>query len=320
VKTFITVSLWLLLLVFTPATHAFDGPLQVRNQFPLFLPVDAPCFEKAATENSFSASFSYSSVYLVKESSEWTAGLDMEIAECNLRFRKTFRDYVEFGIDLPIMSFSSGFMDGFLKSYHDAFGFPDYGRSGRPDNAFLYEIRSDGHLVLRGENGRIGLGDTKLLVKKPLAKGDPVISIRGEIEFPTGDAEAGYGNGTIDAGLSLLIDKKLSEKMKTYVNLGIVFPGDLKGYESIDLEEFMYVGVALEAMVSNNISIAGQVMVQGSPFPKTDISQIDRTAVLLSLGGRYHAGESCLEFSLTEDPNTAGAPDVTFNVMVKRNF
>jgi hypothetical protein len=211
-------------------------------------------------------------------------------------------------------------MDGFLKSYHDAFGFPDYGRSGRPDNTFLYEVRRDGHLVLRGENGRIGLGDTRLSVKKPLVKGDPVISIRGEIEFPTGDTEAGFGNGTIDTGLSLLIDKKLSEKMKTYINLGIVFPGDLKGYKRIDLEEFMHVGAALEAMVSNNISIGGQLIVQGSPFPRTDIAQIDRTAVLLSLGGRYHAGESCFEFSLTEDPNTAGAPDVTFNVMVKRNF
>ena len=30
------------LALFSSAASAFDGPLQVRNQFPLFLPADAP--------------------------------------------------------------------------------------------------------------------------------------------------------------------------------------------------------------------------------------------------------------------------------------
>ena len=319
-KTVRTLCLLLLLLAFSAVTHAFDGPLQAKNQFPLFLYVDAPYLEKASIEDSFSASFSYSSVYLVQESSRWSAGLDMEITELNLRFRKTFRDFLEFGVDLPIMSFNSGCMDGFLNSYHDAFGLPDYGRSRRPDNKFLYEVRKDGQLILRGESGRIGLGDTKLSVKKPVVKGDPAISIRGEIEFPTGNAESGYGNGSIDAGMSLLIDKTLTEKIKTYVNLGVVLPGDFNGYEKIDLEEFIHAGAALEAMVWKDFSIIGQVFIQGLPFPKTGIAEVDRTAVLLALGGRYHSRKNSVEFSITEDPNTAGAPDVTFNFTFRRNF
>lgn len=310
----------LLLLAFSPASHAFDGPLQVRNQFPLFLPVNEPHFEKAAIENSFSAGFAYSSVYLVQESSRWSAGLDMEIAEFNLRFRKTFRDSLEFGIDLPVISFNSGFMDGFLNSYHDAFGFPDYGRSERPDNKFLYEVRKEGHLILRGESGRIGLGDTRLSVKKPIVIGDPSVSIRGEIEFPTGDAEAGFGNGTFDAGFNLLIDKQLTQNLMTYINLGIVIPGDLKGHQEVHLREYFHGEAALEAMIGRDFSIIGQVFFQGSPLPDTGIGEIDRTAVLLSIGGRYHAGENCVEFSLTEDPNTAGAPDVSFNVTFKRKL
>jgi len=320
VKTVITGWLLLLLLGFSPASHAFDGPLQGKNQFPLFLPVNEPNFEKAAMENSFSASFSYSSVYLVRESTGWSAGLDMEIAELNLRLRKTFRDSIEFGIDLPVMSFSSGFMDGFLNRYHDAFGFPDYGRSRRPDNKFLYEVRKNGRLILRGENGHIGIGDARLSVKKPMVIGDPAVSIGGEIEFPTGDAESGYGNGSFDAGISVLIDKVVSERVKTYVNLGVVMPGDLKGHQEVDLREFVYGEAALEAMIGKDFNLIGQVLIQGSPWPKTGIGQIDRTAVLLSLGGRYHSGNNCFEFSLTEDPNTAGAPDVTFNVTFKRNF
>lgn len=312
-----------MLLIFSfhsSGSYAFDGPLQVRNQFPLFMPINAPYLDKATTETSFSAGISHSSVYLVERSSEWDIGLDMEITEFNLRFKKNIRDFIELGIELPILSFSSGFMDGFLNTYHDAFGFPDYGRSKRPDNKFLYEVRRNGKLVVKSKNGHIGIGDIRLSFKKPLLNRDPAISIKGNIELPTGDAKTGYGNGSIDAGIAVLMDKKLSECFKSYLNIGAVFPGNLRGHEEINLREFFYGGAAIEASFWKNISLISQVFIQGSPFPKTDISSVDRLAVLLSLGGRYSSGNNNFEFSLTEDPNTSGAPDFTLNFSFKRIF
>ena len=312
-----------MLLIFSfhsSASYGFDGPLQARNQFPLFLYLNTPYLESASIENSFSAGLSYSSINLVESTSEWDIGLDMEITELNLRFRKNIGDFIELGIELPILSFSSGFMDGFLESYHDAFGFPDYGRSNRPDNEFLYEVRRNRDLVVKGKNGHIGIGDIRLTLKKPLLNSDPAISIKGDIELPTGDAKAGYGNGSIDAGIAVLMDKKLSEYFKSYLNIGAVFPGNLRGHEEITLREFLYGGAAIEASFWKNISLIVQVFVQGSPFPKTDISSVDRLAVLLSLGGRYSSGNNNFEFSLTEDPNTSGAPDFTLNLSFKRIF
>jgi hypothetical protein len=317
--TALFLSLFIILISFS-ASYGFDGPLQVRNQFPLFLYLNTPYLESASIEDSFSASLSYSSLNLVERSSGWDIGLDMEITELDLRFRKNIRDFIELGIELPILSFSSGFMDGFLNSYHDAFGFPDYGRSNRPNNEFLYEVRRKGKLVVKGENGNIGIGDIRLILKKPLLSSDPAISIKGDIELPTGDAKTGYGNGSIDAGIAVLMDKKLSEYFKSYLNIGAVFPGDLRGHEEINLREFFYGGAAIEASFWKNISLIGQVFVQGSPFPKTDISSVDRLAVLLSLGGRYSSGNNNFEFSLTEDPNTSGAPDFTLNFSFKRIF
>jgi hypothetical protein len=211
-------------------------------------------------------------------------------------------------------------MDNFLNSYHDTFGFPDYGRSERPNNKFLYEVRRNGVVVIKGESGRIAVGDIRVTVQKPLLKGDPAISIKGDIELPSGDSKTGCGNGSIDTGISMLMDKEFGEVWKTYLNLGVVFPGDLKGHERVHLKDFIYGGVALEAALWKDISLLGQVFIQGSPFPETGISSIDRTAVLLSLGGRYHSGNSNFELSLTEDPNTSGAPDVTLNVAFKQRF
>ena len=303
-----------------PTASAFDGPLQVRNQFPLFIYADAPYLESASAGDSFSAGLSYSSVYLVDNSSKWDIGLDMEITELNIRVKKSIRDYIEVGVDLPVLCFSSGFMDDFLRNYHDAFGFPDYGRSNRPENDFLYKATKGGLPVVKGKNGRISLGDIKLTLKKPLLDSDPAVSIRGDIEFPTGDAKTGYGNGSFDAGVALLVDKNLGDCFKSYLNVGAVFPGKLRGHEEINLREFVYGGAAVEAELLKNISFIGQVFVQGSPFPETDIGEVDRTAVLLSFGGRYCAGKNSFEISLTEDPNTSGAPDFTLNFSLKREF
>jgi hypothetical protein len=314
------VTLFLTFLLISSFSYAFEGPLQVRNQFPLFLPVNEPYLESASIENSFKASFSYSSTYLVRNSTEWYVGLDMETAELNLEFKKTIKDFIEIGFELPIISFNSGFMDDFINSYHNAFGFSDYGRSNRPENKFLYEIRRNGVPVIKGENGSVGVGDIRVTVKTPLLRGDPAISIKGNLEFPTGDAKNGYGNGSIDGGLALMIDKKLGEKFKAYGNLGAVFPGDLKGYQNVNLRDFIYGGAGVEADIWKSLSLLGQVFIQGSPFPKTGISSVDRLAVLLTFGGRYYSGNNSFEISFTEDPNTAGAPDFSLNFSFKKEF
>jgi len=311
---------FILLLISPFFANAFDGPLQVRNQFPLFLPVNAPFLEKPAIETSFSAGLSHSSIHLADNSTKWGMGLDMEITELNLRAKKNLNDFIEIGIELPILGFSSGVMDGFLNGYHDAFGFPDYGRSERPENEFLYEVRRDNALIVKGKNGRIQVGDIRLTFKKPILKSDPAVSIQASIEFPLGNAKAGFGNGSLDTGLSVMMEKNFGDKLNAYLNFGIVFPGDLRGYERVTLRDYLYGGAAVEAAFWKNISLLGQIFIQGSPLPETDIPSVDRTAVLLAFGGRYSAGKNSVELSLTEDPNTSGAPDFTMNFSFKRRF
>ncbi len=86
------------------------------------------------------------------------------------------------------------------------------------------------------------------------------------------------------------------------------------------LDDFYYAGIGIETLVSPHLSLLGQLMAQTSPYPHTGISQIDNTGMLLVLGGRYYAGSGCYEFSLTEDPNTSGAPDFILNVSYKKRF
>lgn len=302
------------------AAFSFDGPLQTRNQFPLFFLFNQPYLEKAVQENSLSMGLSHSSVFMVKKSAGWSVDMDMELTELALRYRTDMGSLFELGIALPFLTFNSGFMDNALSSYHKLFGFPDYGRSSRPQDVFAYEVRKNGSIVIKGTSGSIGMGDTRFSVKRMLFSGDPVVSLRAEVEIPTGNAAKGFGSGSFDFGAAVLIDKKITEKIISYLNFGAVFPGELKAHETVRLRSFAYAGAGLEAVLWNNISILSQALVQGSPFPKTDIPTIDRLSVILSFGGRYYSGKDSFELSFSEDPNTAGAPDFTISFSFKKKF
>ncbi len=306
-----------LLLFFPSPVYSFDGPLQIKNRFPIFLHADQPYLEKASMENSFSASLSHSSTYTVQESGRWLINLDMEITELNLRYRRIIRDFFELDIEVPLLGFSDGFMDGFLDAYHNIFGFSDYGRSARPLHDFLYEVRRNGALVIEGDTG-MGLGDVRLAVKKPLISSDDCsLSVKGDIEFPTGNAKRGYGNGSTDAGISVLLDKSISGNVMTSWNFGMVVPGDVKGHRRLDLKSFIYGGVGLEVALRKTFSILIQIQGQSAIYPETELLAVDRAAYLFAFGGRYYSGNSSFELSLTEDLNTSGAPDFIMNLSYK---
>lgn len=318
-RLLILISGILSLCIAIPAS-AFDGPLRIKNQFPLFMHLDSPLLESAATDSTLSASLYYSTVFMNKQSSQWKAQLDMEIAELNIRYTRQISNLFEIGVEVPLLAFTSGFMDPLLDTYHDTFGFADYGRQSRPSDSFLYEVQRRGVVMIRGKGNGIGLGDIKLSAKKILFDKDPLISIKAEVELPTGSVSRGYGNGSLDGGLSLLLDKRLGENIMSYYNIGVVFPGKLKAAEPISLNTSVYGGMGLEARISGQFSLLGQVMAQTSLFPKTGIGNIDRPGVLLTLGGRYVKGKESYELSLAEDLNTAGAPDVTINLSYKMKF
>lgn len=299
----------------------FEGPFAVKNQFPVFLPLNQPYLEPAHTEDSFSLGISHSSVFVMKDSANWTAHLDMELTELDLRFKKDLPGLFEAALDVPVVRATAGFLDRPLAWYHRAFGFPNYGRSKRPRNEFLYEVRKDGLPLIEGDNDRTGFGDVRVSLKKKIIEHDGLVaSLLGDVEFPTGNAKIGYGNGSLDTGVGMLLDYDLSSTVRLYANLGAVFPGDLKAYQTVDLDPFVYAGSGAEYGILPDLGLLAQIMVQTSPYPGTSISAIDTPGVVLVFGGRYYAGPGGFELSLTEDLNISGAPDFVVNVAYKKRL
>ena len=90
-----------------PLAGSMAGPLEIKNQFPLFLHLNTPTLESAAIQDSFSVQFSYSSIFFIKDSPQWSVHLDMEGAELNLKYKKTISNSLEISVELPILSFNN---------------------------------------------------------------------------------------------------------------------------------------------------------------------------------------------------------------------
>ncbi|MBI5664990.1 MAG: DUF3187 family protein [Nitrospirae bacterium] len=312
------VSAALFLTCLSSVAFSFDGPLQINNLYPIFLHADQPYLEKAEMENSMSFSLSHSSTYTIETSGEWIINLDMEITELSFRYKRIIKNLIEFDLDVSVLVFSDGFLDSYLEDYHDTFGFPDYGRKNRPHNDFLYEVRRDGKLIIEGERGT-RLGDIRLAAKKPLmSASDYKLSVKGDIEAPVSSAKKGYSNGSMDSGISLLFDKRISDSTMTYWNLGAVFPGDVKGHEDLNLNNYVNGGIAVETVLKKNLDLIVQLHGQSEIYPGTGISAVDGSAFFIAFGGRYYsAGGGNYELSLTEDLNTSGSPDFIVNLTYK---
>ncbi len=308
-------------LVWLPApAHSFEGPFQVRNQFPLFVPLDPPYLESAAVQDSVSVSLTHSSVYVTETSSAWTVNMDLELTELMVRLKKMLNARTEVGLDLPFFRPTEGFLDRPLAGYHSMLGTGDYGRHNRPNNQFLYELLYRGRPVIRPVNDQAGIGDVRMTVKQVVRDGAPLVSVMANVELPTGDAKAGYGNGSYDGALGVLVDMDLGKVYRGYANLGVIFPGALRAYQTIPMRTYSYAGFGIEAAWWERFSVVVQTVAATSPYPDTGIRQVDWPGVLLTFGGRYYFNPGSLEFSLTEDADTKGAPDFIMNITYRHLF
>ena len=302
------------LLVITPGlkrtAYAFQGPLYIRNSHPMFVGTGSPVLESAQIRESFDVDLTYSSTYLVRNSGEWSFNIDLEALITDLRLNKVVGNRLELGLDLPLIDYYGGILDGMLKSYHDTFGFSDYGRGLRPDNEFLFQVNHNGLTVVEGKSGGVSLGDIKISAREVLSANDPVISMNAFLELPTGDADKGYGSGGYEWGMTLLMDKTLGRSLMAYTNLGIVFADKYRGRGGIDLRNYLFGGLGIEWMYTRNLSLYTQFFIQDTPFEKTGIREMDEPGSILSFGAKYLVSRDfALELSFSEDPNTAGAPD-----------
>lgn len=294
----------------------------MRNQHPaqltvLHLPPAATRVQPAG-ELQVRADAAYSSLWLLGQSattnSSWR--MDGEILRVATSLRAGLGAGLELGLELPVAHTSGGFLDAFLIDYHETLGLPDQARDSNPRNEFEVAARRNGNVAWSVERDSFEWLDVPLWLTWQLREpgdGRPGLAARGGAELPTGDAERGYGSGTVEPGLGLLGELPLGGvDLTAHVQhswAGTPAPAKRGGLEFADVTSL---GCGCELPLTGSLHALVQVEWETSTLRRLGVPSAAREQFLLWVGGRYELADGLgLEVGFGEDLQGLASPDFT---------
>ena len=299
------------------------GPLEVKNQYPLFLMFLTPQPESTGLVQTkkleTGLAIDYSSVYLNSDSDNWQALMDMELMVLEFSAAYGLSSNLTLAAKIPLVSMNGGWMDGYLADYHDYFGFGNYGRDFRPQNEFGYSIKKDGKQWFDASSGGLHLADSTVSVKIGLLdekdNGRFSLSFKYILKVPLGNKNHGFGSGACDHGFLLLSSINL-DPLIVYLNPGYILLSDPAISDpQISVNNIYTLFAGIEYMVTQSWSVLTQLNCFTAPLEKTGISRLDQDSIELGLGIAWKAWtRGKLELAFCEDL-TRTAPD--FNLHFK---
>ena len=253
--------------------------------------------------------------------------LDGESVRISLDARYGIRRDWEIGVGIPYRIQSGGFLDGFIESYHNAFGFPQGGRDRAPRNRLLYRYVKDGQERLKVGDSSSGVGDMSVTGGWQAwgAKGEPSAgALRASLKFPTGSSSRLHGSGSWDGSLWMVgsHDWKVTHGHLTL--FGAAGLMGMTGGDVLESQQRRWVGFGALGMGWSPVRwIAFKVQANGhtSFYKDSDLRELAHHSIQLTLGGTLAFSERLsLDLGVTEDVVVKTSPDVVFHLALRGTF
>lgn len=127
--------------------------------------------------------------------------VDLEISRLQVAYRRGFGDGWEAGIEVPLLYYHDGFLDGFVYGTERLVGKLKPRREAERRGRYTYEIRRGDDLLFYGPRAELGLGNVAVTFGRRLWERDgrrPDLSVRGGLSLPTGDRDRAFGSGIVE--------------------------------------------------------------------------------------------------------------------------
>ncbi len=309
-----------------PAPHV-RGPLAARQQHPMALTLMAFRPRRPVTQaegtTGLGAQLSWSSIEEIQRNPPYApeeyVSMDTETVRLALRARRGLSEDLDLEVELPLLSAGSGVLDRFIEEFHDLFGLPAGGRHLNPDDRHLVRLESDGELLYELDQG-LGLGDVPLVLTWALRPEDdagPAVAARAGIELPTGSESRGYGNGALDAGAGVLLERSLG-RWTVVGGVDVVVPGQSARMEASARHRYvtMYaLELSGEYRWNDALSLVATTKWTSQMIDTIPLEEIEREVFDLGVGAVWDAGEaSRLALSFHEDLVAATGSDFTLQL------
>lgn len=230
----------------------------------------------------------------------------------------------EWGIEVPYLSHSGGFMDSFIDGWHDFFGLPDGGRAAAVRDELRYVYARDGTDRLRLTQAARGVGDARLLAAWPVAGGNTDMAVRASLKLPTGDAAELRGSGAADFALwvaSGCAAARCGGAWRWNANAGALAlgRGDVLPDQQRRLAAFGGIGGGWRAWRA--IVLKAELRAHTPFYDGTQLAPLGTSALQLILGGSFDLpADTVIDVAVSEDIRVNTAPDVSFLFSVRARF
>ncbi|MFN3240452.1 MAG: DUF3187 family protein [Planctomycetota bacterium] len=297
-----------------------QGPLPVRNQHPAQLMVlhldPAGAAVLPAGQTSWRADLAYTSLFLNGSNPQGAWFMDGEVLRAALDAKVGLGEGLQLGLQLPFAHTSGGFLDDFIIDYHDLFGFPDQNRSTSPKDEFVVNASQGATTVWSKQESGAELLDVPVHLAWQLQPpGDERLglTLRGGFELPTGDQDAGYGNGEVDFAFGVVAEYRRAgigySMTAQHTFAGTPRPSRDVGFAWQDVTS---IGGAIELPLSQDLAAIVQAEWETSTLRELGPRVASREQLLLWVGGRWNpTPDWAVEIGFGEDLIGLASPDFT---------
>lgn len=244
---------------------------------------------------------------------------DLEIQRITVLFNYLLSKRIQASLELPVLRFSGGFMDGMIEDFHSTFGISDDERPDFKQNTAQAFVYLGGNFWHRSERELRGFGSGDVFLSAKYLFNDegnfsPALAMKVGLKLPTGKHQKLHGSGSADVGVSFLASKSLASNA-LYLNFNVIFPGEWRVLPNFDLSRFYVLQLAYERLLGKNLSVLVQVNSNSNPFREKTKTGLSGFSHELTLGAKLDISKKLIWFvAATENyAYFRNSPDLGFS-------
>ncbi|MBI3546949.1 MAG: DUF3187 family protein [Gammaproteobacteria bacterium] len=305
-------------------------PLYSFNQSPLIQIYGLPALGEARVlahnQSNLALRMQIANNFTGARSNVELLNLDGEMHRLSLEWRQGLGGGMEWGAELPYVSYTGGFLDSTIERFHKATGLPQGGRENVALNQIDFHYARNGVDLVNLDHSASGPGDLRLFAAKQLDVNkifsDFDAALRISLKLPTGNEKELLGSGSTDLALWLSAARTQGgNAWNPYGGAGVLLMSETKVLPSLQRK---YVGFGTLG-VSHKFfpQLAFNLQVDGhSPFYEgSSYRQLSAYSAQGLAGASWEISRrQFLEFSVSEDIITNTSPDVVFNFSFSTPF
>lgn len=293
---------------------ANENPLTAIHGLPKQLSADK--FLKPG-QHSVSISLDASSHFIKKQSGDDALLIDGETLTAEISAEFAVTDTFHWGVRIPYVYHSGGFLDSTVDTWHEVTGLPDGGRSTEPADQLSYQYIKDGAVAYQLSSDENSAGDIAVFAHWLQTPGENwQLGYNAQFKAPTGKASSLSGSEA--SALALWADfatfEKAGKRLHHNFAAGISFHdrGEILSQQQENIIPFLsYTGAW---RWSDNVTLKGQIYGHGPVWQDSEITAFTQEALQGALGINWdysNQGGYEYELALVEDLLVRTAPDVS---------